>query len=232
MMSPQQLSFDDLDVIMEDDVDHDHEEALNGDEESEQCSRKRNGYRKLEKESHACFPAWGELGIRCLVDLDFQKICDQVVRLLQASSFEHKLKMKFPSLSLCKKLFRELLKYKVDQTPYLQLILSKKTSMRFLLPESDITLYKGMDNYNIAWNAISDVNRALQACSLPGSDIHWTYGEMDKLMFYIPFFSGKIDSSSLPYNREMDIPFDIHFFSGNIDSSFLPPPVIDLDLEP
>ncbi|KAK0597003.1 hypothetical protein LWI29_020878 [Acer saccharum] len=121
MMSPQQLSFDDLDVIMEDDVDHDHEEALNGDEESEQCSRKRKGYRTLEKESHACFPAWGELGIRCLVDPDFQKIRNQMVRLLQASSFVHKLKMKFPSLSLCKKLFRELLKYKkFSQKSFLQ----------------------------------------------------------------------------------------------------------------
>ncbi|TXG70970.1 hypothetical protein EZV62_005905 [Acer yangbiense] len=106
-------------------------------------------------------------------------------------------------------------------------------------PGSDITLNTGMEN-KIVWNAISDVYRALQACSSPGADIHWPYGEIDKPLFDIPFFSGKIDSSGLPYNREMDQRlnithqpmFRIPFYSGKIGSSSLPAPVIDLYLEP
>ncbi|KAK0596924.1 hypothetical protein LWI29_020244 [Acer saccharum] len=63
-------------------------------------------------------------------------------------------------------------------------------------PISDITLNTGMEN-KIVWNAISDVNRALQACSPPGPDIHRPHGEMDKPLFDIPIYSGKIDSSTL-----------------------------------
>ncbi|KAK2653933.1 hypothetical protein Ddye_013789 [Dipteronia dyeriana] len=63
-------------------------------------------------------------------------------------------------------------------------------------PRSDITLNTGMEN-KIVWNAMSDINCELQACSPPGADIHWPYGEMDKPLFDIPFFSGKFDSSSL-----------------------------------
>ncbi|KAK3220620.1 hypothetical protein Dsin_014590 [Dipteronia sinensis] len=36
-------------------------------------------------------------------------------------------------------------------------------------PRSDITLNTGMEN-KIVWNAISDVNHSLQACSPPGAD--------------------------------------------------------------
>ncbi|KAK2653937.1 hypothetical protein Ddye_013800 [Dipteronia dyeriana] len=70
-------------------------------------------------------------------------------------------------------------------------------------PRSDITLNTEMEN-KIVWYAISDIYCELQACSPPGVDIHWPYGEMDKPLFDIPFFSGKIDFSSLPDNREMD----------------------------
>ncbi|KAK1578998.1 hypothetical protein Q3G72_034841 [Acer saccharum] len=106
-------------------------------------------------------------------------------------------------------------------------------------PGSDITLNTGMES-KIVWNAITDINCALQACSPPGTDIHWPYGEMDKPLFDIPFFSGKIDSSSLPDNREMDQRlniihqpmFRIPFYSGKIGSSSLPAPVIDLYPEP
>ncbi|KAK1575434.1 hypothetical protein Q3G72_005451 [Acer saccharum] len=63
-------------------------------------------------------------------------------------------------------------------------------------PISDITLNTGMEN-KIVLNAKSDVNRALQACSPPGPDIHRPHGEMDKPLFDIPIYSGKIDSSTL-----------------------------------
>ncbi|KAK2653942.1 hypothetical protein Ddye_013798 [Dipteronia dyeriana] len=44
---------------------------------------------------------------------------------------------------------------------------------RYEIPSSgsNITVITGMDN-KIVWNVIWDVNRALQACSTPGADIH------------------------------------------------------------